>query len=167
METNPQLVQIVPPNEVVVVIGFEVRMGGRAGTMKLCLPYNVIEPVTEDFNSQNWFVNTRDESEGTVRAMIEQGLSEASLDVEVTLARTSITFDELRLLQVGDLITTQKPAKQPVVISVGGSPKFTGSLGHHRGSCAVRIVDAIQSSDPTALAEGLSCPSTGDSGPIG
>ncbi len=31
MESNPQLVQIVPPNEVVVVIGFEVRMGGRTG----------------------------------------------------------------------------------------------------------------------------------------
>ena len=167
METNPQLVQIVPPNEVVVVIGFEVRMGGRAGTMKLCLPYNVIEPVTEDFNSQNWFVNTREESEGTVRSMIEQGLSEAALDVEVTLARTSITFDELRQLQVGDLITTQKPAKEPVVVSIGGSPKFTGSLGHHRGSCAVRIVDPIQSPDGVDLEETRSGAPEAGSGTIG
>ena len=44
-ESNPALVQIVPPNEVVVVVGFELKMGGRAGTMSLCIPYNVIEPV--------------------------------------------------------------------------------------------------------------------------
>ena len=44
-ESNPQLVQIVPPNEVVVVVGFELKMGGRAGTMSLCIPFNVIEPV--------------------------------------------------------------------------------------------------------------------------
>jgi hypothetical protein len=37
-ESNPQLVQIVPPNEVVVVIGFELKMGNRAGTMNLCIP---------------------------------------------------------------------------------------------------------------------------------
>jgi flagellar motor switch protein FliM len=32
-ESNPQLVQIVPPNETVVVVGFELKMGNRAGTM--------------------------------------------------------------------------------------------------------------------------------------
>src|ERR1700733_6242795 len=36
-ESNPQLVQIVPPNETVVVIGFELKMGNRAGTMSLCI----------------------------------------------------------------------------------------------------------------------------------
>jgi flagellar motor switch protein FliM len=143
MESNPQLVQIVPPNEVVVVIGFEVRMGGRTGTMKLCLPYNVIEPVTEDLNAQNWFVTTHREERDARRAVIERGLSEAVLDIQVTLAETTITFDELKDLQVGDVITTPKPARDPVLVSVGGCPKFAGSIGHYRGSCAVRITDRV------------------------
>lgn len=144
MESNPQLVQIVPPNEVVVVIGFEVRMGGRAGTMKLCLPYNVIEPVTEDLNAQNWFVTSHRQESDARRAVIERGLAEAALEIQVTLAETSITFNEAKQLQVGDLITTPKPASDPVIVSVGGSPKFTGSIGHHRGSCAVRIGDRLE-----------------------
>jgi len=82
MESNPQLVQIVPPNEVVVVIGFEVRMGERTGTMKLCLPYNVIEPVIEDLNAQNWFVTGRRDEQAARRAVIEQGLSEAPLELK-------------------------------------------------------------------------------------
>jgi flagellar motor switch protein FliM len=139
MESNPQLVQIVPPNEVVVVIGFEVRMGERTGTMKLCLPYNVIEPVIENLSTQNWFVTGRRDEKAARRKVIEQGLSEAPLELEVVLAETSITFDELQSLRVGDLITTTKPSKEPVVVSVGGSPKFDGTFGSFRGNRAVRI----------------------------
>ena len=54
-ESNPQLVQIVPPNETVVVVGFELKMGNRAGTMSLCIPYNVIEPIMGMLAAQNWF----------------------------------------------------------------------------------------------------------------
>ena len=44
-ESNPQLVQIVSPNEVVIVVGFELTMGNRTGTMGLCIPYCVF-PIT-------------------------------------------------------------------------------------------------------------------------
>ena len=54
IESNPQLVQIVPPNEVVVVVGFEIKMGGRAGTASLCIPYNVFEPVMEKLSNQTY-----------------------------------------------------------------------------------------------------------------
>jgi flagellar motor switch protein FliM len=40
MESNAQLVQIVPPNEVVVVVEFEVKLMNRGGRMRLCIPYN-------------------------------------------------------------------------------------------------------------------------------
>src|SRR3954470_11438947 len=54
-ESNPQLVQIVPPNETVVVVGFELKMGSRAGTMSLCIPYNTLEPMMGTLTAQNWF----------------------------------------------------------------------------------------------------------------
>ena len=60
-ESNPQLVQIVPPNEVVVVVGFELKMGGRAGTMSLCIPYNVIEPIMGVLSNQSWFTYQKKE----------------------------------------------------------------------------------------------------------
>jgi flagellar motor switch protein FliM len=41
VESNPHLVQLVAPNEVVVVIGFEVKMEPRSGTISLCIPFNV------------------------------------------------------------------------------------------------------------------------------
>jgi flagellar motor switch protein FliM len=59
VESNPHLVQIVTPNEVVVVLGFEIRMGGRAGTMSLCIPFNVIEPVMGKLLTQGWLAYQR------------------------------------------------------------------------------------------------------------
>ncbi len=38
VESNPQLVQIVPPNEVIVLISFEITMGEMRGIMNLCIP---------------------------------------------------------------------------------------------------------------------------------
>ncbi len=66
-ESNPQLVQIVPPNEVVVVVGFELKMGSRAGTMSLCIPYNVIEPVMDKLSNQTWSQYKRNTSNQQLR----------------------------------------------------------------------------------------------------
>ena len=46
VESNPQLVQIVPPNEVVVLISFELSLGEMRGMMNLCIPYNSIERIS-------------------------------------------------------------------------------------------------------------------------
>ncbi len=45
VESNPQLVQIVPPNEVVVLISFELTLNGVRGMMNLCIPFNSIERI--------------------------------------------------------------------------------------------------------------------------
>jgi flagellar motor switch protein FliM len=42
VESNPQLVQIVPPNEVVVLISFELSIGDSRGMMNFCIPFNAI-----------------------------------------------------------------------------------------------------------------------------
>ncbi len=108
-ESNPQLVQIVPPNEVVVVVGFEMKMGGRAGTMSLCIPYNVIEPVIEKLSNQSWAAYKRNRRDDQLRNRVAGHLEEARLTVTCILANTSIKIGDLMTLQVGDLIMTEKP----------------------------------------------------------
>ena len=46
VESNAQLVQIVPPNEVVVLISFELTIGDVRGMMNLCIPFNSIERIS-------------------------------------------------------------------------------------------------------------------------
>lgn len=146
-ESNPQLAQIVPPNEVVVVIGFELKMGSRAGTMNLCIPFNVIEPIMESLNSQSWFSTSKLAKQSTVSQHITGTLNRAALNVTALLGETTITLSDLRSLAPGDLITMDKLISQPVVICVESQKKFIANIGQHRGKRAVRITRAILPTD--------------------
>lgn len=139
-ESNPQLVQIVPPNEVVVVIAFELKMSNRAGTMNLCIPYNVIEPVMEKLSSQSWFASQKNQKSKETQTQLTRNLSRAPLEVTGILAETTITLRDLLHLAVGDLVVTETPAARPIVVCVEGEQKFVAQLGQHRGNKALRIV---------------------------
>jgi flagellar motor switch protein FliM len=143
-ESNPQLVQIVPPNEVVMVIGLEMRMSSRAGTMNLCIPYNVIEPVMDELSSQSWFAVHRNESDTTSERRITENLDQSGVEVCATLAQTTITLRELSELSVGDLVVTTHPSCSPCVISVEGEPKFLAEPGRHKRNRAVRVIRGIE-----------------------
>ena len=142
-ESNPQLVQIVPPNEVVMVIGLEMRMSSRAGTMNLCIPYNVIEPVMDELSSQSWFAVNRSDDDTSSEDRIVENLDQAGVLATVGLADTTITLRELSDLQVGDMIVTTHDAKSPSVIYIEGEPKFLVEPGQHRGNRAVRVIRSL------------------------
>lgn len=139
-ESNPQLVQIVPPNEVVVVIAFELKLGNRAGTMNLCIPYNVIEPLMEDLSSQNWFAVSKNQRSKETEANLVRNLTRAPLEVTGLLATTTITMQDLLGLSVGDIIVTETPATKPISVCVEKERKFLANLGQFKGNRALKIV---------------------------
>ncbi len=147
MESNPQLVQIVPPNEVVVAIGFEVRLGNRAGTMNLCIPSNTIEPILDKLSAQNWTVSRSREEQVKWGERIQRELAASKIDLQATLAETTMTLQELRSLEPGDLILTGKSASDPLVLEVEGRPKFLAAMGQSRGMRALRITRAVTGDD--------------------
>jgi flagellar motor switch protein FliM len=138
-ESNPQLVQIVPPNETVVVIGFELKMGNRAGTMSLCIPYNVIEPIVGVLAAQNWFSYHRKGGQDDHFRKLTRNVNNAPVDMRCFLARTSIKLNDLMSLQVGDIITTEKQISGEVFIEVEGKHKFLAQIGQFRGMRSAKI----------------------------
>jgi flagellar motor switch protein FliM len=147
MESNPQIMQIVPPNEVVVVIGFEIKLANRAGTMSLCIPFNVIEPMVDDLSAQSWFLAGRLHADSRWGSLIARRLSKAGLELAGVLAETTITLADLQGLEVGDIITTEKPASAPIVLTADGHPKFLAHLGQYKSNRALRIVRPIEGTD--------------------
>lgn len=146
-ESNPALVQIVPPNEVVVVVGFELKMGNRAGTMSLCIPYAVIEPVVDKLSSQSWSAYKKLTRDAKLRERMAGSLEAAKVDAAAVMANTTMTLNDLVNLQVGDLILTEKPASSPLALTVEGKRKFVGQLGQHRGNRAYKVSRPILPKD--------------------
>lgn len=146
-ESNPQLVQIVPPNEVVIVIGFELKMTSRAGTMNLCIPYNVIEPLMEELSNQSWFAAARNQRQPEIEKQISKNLNRAGLELQVILAETSITLHDLLVMAPGDIISTERAASSPAVVAVEGEKKFLAEVGQYKQSRAIRIKRATGDQD--------------------
>ena len=142
-ESNPQLVQIVPPNETVVVIGFELKMGNRAGTMSLCIPYNVIEPIMGVLAAQNWFSYQRKGGFDDHVRKLTGNVQNAPVEIRALLAMTSMRVSDLIALNVGDVITTDKETAGDVLVQVEGKNKFFGQIGRWRGNRAIQITRKI------------------------
>ncbi|MBN2377113.1 MAG: flagellar motor switch protein FliM [Sedimentisphaerales bacterium] len=138
-ESNPQLVQIVAPNEVVVVIGFELKMGNRAGSMSLCIPYNVIEPVVGRLTSEDWFTYRKHDTHIEQRERLLENLFPARLRSRVYLGRSKIKVSELLALEKGDVLKLDKEADEELVMQTEGKSKFVGRIGQFRGNKAFKI----------------------------
>ncbi len=138
-ESNPHLAQIIAPNEVVVVLGFEIKMGARAGTMSLCIPFNVIEPVIGKLAAQSWLVYKKHAHSDDQRKRVESSLDRATVDARVLLATTQITVRDLMGLEVGDIIQTDKLATTDLILQIERKNKFAGRAGRLRGNRALRI----------------------------
>ncbi len=139
-ESNPQLMQIVPPNEVVVLICFEIRMGECSGMLNLCIPFPVIEPVMSSLSTINTWFSYR--KAGTEEASFEkmiEGIEPAPLNSTAYIAETKITMKQLLGLKVGDILKTPKEASHPLLLKINGNPKFLGTPGVYRGHKAIKI----------------------------
>jgi flagellar motor switch protein FliM len=167
--SNPHVLQIVPPNELVVVVGFEITLASRAATMSLCIPFNAIEPTIETRSARAWDQGGRGPDGEQWGRMLEGHLAGAPLELTGVLAETSLTLGQLRRLEVGDLLLTGRAADDPVALEVAGRSKFLARMGQFKGNRALQVIRPVRPSDrrqgatPAASAADARPPATGES----
>ncbi|MBL4885109.1 MAG: flagellar motor switch protein FliM [Planctomycetaceae bacterium] len=142
-ESNPQLVQIVPPNEVIVLISFEITMGETRGIMNLCIPFNTIEPLTGKLSSDTWSAYTKQEISSEDKARLELGIGSAKVDVVATLSEINLSASDLLHLNVGDVILTERDVSRGISIQIEGQPTFTAEPGQLKGHKAFQIRESL------------------------
>ncbi len=144
VESNPQLVQIVPPNEVVVLISFELALGDLRGMINLCIPYTSIERISGKLTANTWVGYSKASATPESISHVSRQLNGALVELIVTLADTKISTEELLGLRVGDIITTDKDVKSPIDVLVEGVSKFHASPGALKGHKAIQVQEAIK-----------------------
>ncbi len=140
VESNPQLVQIVPPNEVVVLISFELTIGDLRGMMNLCIPFNSIERIGGKLSSNSWVTyGTRQRLAG-IDPADQQQLARLAGRTGGPPGRDDRSRPaDLIGLRVGDIITTEKDMHSPIAVSVEGVSKFVARPGAFKGRKAIQI----------------------------
>lgn len=142
METEPQLLHILAPNEAVVAIGVEVRMGDTVGMMNIAMPSIVIKMMRQKFDQQ-WSVRKTMASDAEQARMLRL-LRNAGLKLEARLDGPRISVRDFLSLEEGHLLAFDFPVAQPIELTVNGCAKYRAqivSTGRKRG-CLVEEIRA-------------------------
>jgi flagellar motor switch protein FliM len=140
-ETRPQMLQVAAPNEIVVAVIFDVKVGDERGLINLCLPTSVAEIAGTHF-ATSWQRQRRELSPGE-RAWMRDNLGRVPLSV-VPQIRTGLDAGAVLALRAGEVLALPLPADRPLDVYVGGVRKFAGRLASERGRLMVVVEGRIE-----------------------
>lgn len=144
LETNPQFMQIVSPNETIALISLSTKIGDTTGMINLCIPHVVIEPIMPRLSVHHWFVSQKKTSAPEEVLALQARLHKAKLPIIAELGDSSISVREFLNLSVGDVISLNKPVDEMLKIRIGEKLKFIGTPGTARGKLAVQISEIVE-----------------------
>jgi flagellar motor switch protein FliM len=143
LETNPQFMQIVSPNETIALISLSTKIGDTTGMINLCIPHVVIEPIMSKLSVHHWFVSQKKTRAPDEVQMLEQRVSKAKLPIVAELGSSYISIQEFLNVAVGDVIALNKSTGEGLEIKVGDKLKFIGAPGVVRDKMAVQIHEIV------------------------
>jgi len=145
IETNPQFAQIVPPNDMVVLVTFETKVGEIEGMMNFCIPYITIEPIISKLSAQYWYSSIRKGAGTENFEVIKKRLENVYLPVVVEMGTIDISVEEVMNLKKGDIIKLENTKiNSPMEVKIGGRTKFLarpGIVGVKKGVQITGIVE--------------------------
>ena len=133
MEKEPQLLQVLAPNEAVVAVGVEMRTGDSTGMMNIAMPAIIIKMMRHKFEQQ-WSVRRAESTESEQERMLRV-LEGACVELDTRLEGAAITVENFLQLREGDLLEFDHQLEHSLECIVNGKPKFQGQvvcLGHKK-----------------------------------
>lgn len=148
IESNPQFTQIVPPNDMVVIITLHTKIGQAEGLVNLCIPYLVLEPIMSKLTTTYWVASSvaRQALPEHINA-IQRKLERAFIPVMVELGKTTVTVQELLGLVVNDVLQLDSKIADDLNVVVGQRDKFKGKPGLNGHKIALQITQVISEGD--------------------
>lgn len=150
IEYNPQFVQAAAAADVLIVAGFDLRIGEIESPATLCLPFASLFPLLEVAIGANSDPQ-RAAAPVAVPLRVEDRLSAVPIEVSVGFAPTVFTPRTLVSLAVGDVLRLDHAATAPLVVTAA-DVTFAHAVPGIRGQVlACRIVDSPPDPPSTAL----------------
>lgn len=148
IETNPQFTQIVPPNDMVVIVTLHIKIGQAEGLINLCIPYLVVEPIMSKLTTTYWVAAAAakqgtSEHNNTIQRKVEKTL----IPMLVELGRATVTVQELLGLTLDDVLQLDSKIDQDLNVVIGQREKFKGKPGISGRKVAIQITELVSEGD--------------------
>ena len=150
-ESNPQFTQIVPPNDMVVIVTMQTKLGEVEGMMNICIPYLVLEPIMSKLTTTFWVAASaaKDETGGHADTIRKQ-LNKTKVPFVVEVGRVQITIREFLTLGFGDVLQLNTKVKEDFPCMIGTNSKFLCRPGTFGKKLAVQITQVVQKGEDAA-----------------
>jgi len=136
-EVNPQFAAIVMPTDLVVVTKYEIELEQAAGTLVVCLPYAMLEPLRSKLSAG--FQAEIMDTDYVWQKRLKEIILNSTVDFVVKLGSVNITGERLINMKTGDVIQLEQDADAPLKAFIEGMPKVLGLPGTQKGFQAIRI----------------------------
>ena len=143
-ETDPQLLQILSPNEAVVAISIELRIGEIAGMMNIGIPSIIIKMLGQrmDQHAIRRTDLTEDEQSRIMRL-----LRPAAIRMDTRLSGPTLTVRDLLNLKIDDVLSFDYPVQRPMNITFNGRRKYLGHIVATGRKRAVELSEVLSVDD--------------------
>ena len=144
METSAQFVQIAPPNDIVVTILFEVKIGNQRGAMSLCIPYLLLKPITTKLSAQKWFSSGSRKQSATSKRLLSNQIQQATVECAIHLGNARLAVQDFLKLQPGDIVRLDQKTDRDLRLMIGDIPKYEGRPALQGKKVVFSVSNAIE-----------------------
>lgn len=143
LETNPQMIQNMSPNEPVILTSFAVEIFNNTSLINICIPYVSLEDITDKLSIKSWYDFERNTNE-TDREALSNGIMASSVNLEVALGKATITVDDFLQLDTGDIFQLDMKTTDPLKMYVEDKLHYLVKPGVFNGKLAVEVLQYIE-----------------------
>ncbi len=140
VETNPQFVQIISPEESVVLITIEIKVDQTSGLINICLPYPILESIQMKLSSKNWFAFKDKLAIPKKDIEIEKKINTTTIEMRAFLGTILANVRDVLSLEPGDIIKLDTKVNDSIQVELNGIPKFYANVGvlHNKNSIQIQ-----------------------------
>ncbi|WP_075359347.1 flagellar motor switch protein FliM [Caballeronia sordidicola] len=142
-EMHTQFANVATPNEIVIVTQFSIEFGSTGGTLHICMPYSMIEPIRDVLSSP--IQGEALEVDRRWIRVLSQQVQSAEVELTVDLAQIGTTFEQILNMRAGDVLPINVP--EEVTAKVDGVPVMECGYGVFNGQYALRVQKMISATD--------------------
>ncbi|MEG0286094.1 MULTISPECIES: flagellar motor switch protein FliM [Vagococcus] len=140
LDTNPQLLQNMSPNEPVVLVTCRVTILNQKTFINLCVPYIFFEAIMDKLSLKNWFDSDNQFSQEDTENL-QKNIEGVQLELKTLLGRNTMTLSDIVKLEVGDAISLNQKISDPLNMYIEDELFALVKPGQKESSLAIEVLE--------------------------
>lgn len=140
-ESNPLVVNIVPGEEIMMLVKIEVELNKPLGTITLCIPVSCFQPIKQKL-AGGYRVEEAQIDLAWVNSLRDRIL-ETEVEMAVDLGHTYLSIKDLLKLKAGDILILDNHFKKPLPARIDGIAKFEGFVGSYHKKKVFKVENSV------------------------